>query len=102
MGCHRGFAGRARPLDAYSTNIPILANQVLVSDRDRHVIAVGTNAIGSTDLDPLLVRFSSQEYQFDWNPTATNTAGDSRVGNGSEIIQVVETRARYYLLPMRL
>ena len=93
-----GFAGRARPLDAYSTNIPILANQVLVSDRDRHVIAVGTNAIGSTDLDPLLVRFSSQEDPFDWNPTATNTAGDLRVGNGSEIIQAVETRREILLI----
>jgi len=93
-----GFTNRARPLDAYSTNIPVVANQVLVSDRDRHVIAVGTNAIGSTDLDPLLVRFSSQEDPFDWNPTATNTAGDLRVGNGSEIIQAVETRREIILI----
>ena len=39
-----------------------------MSDRDRHVIAVGTNAVGSNDLDPLLVRFSSQEDPFDWTP----------------------------------
>jgi len=93
-----GFAGRARPLDAYSTNIPVVANQVLVSDRDRHVIAVGTNAIGETDLDPLLVRFSSQEDPFDWNPTSANTAGDLRVGNGSEIVQAVETRREIILI----
>jgi hypothetical protein len=93
-----GFTNRARPLDAYSTNIPVVANQVLVSDRDRHVIAVGTNAIGSTDLDPLLVRFSSQEDPFDWNPTSSNTAGDLRVGNGSEIIQAVETRREIILI----
>lgn len=93
-----GLNKRARPLASYSTNIPALANQVLVSDRDRHVIAVGTNAIGSTTLDPLLVRFSSQEDPFDWNPTATNTAGDLRVGNGSEIVQAIETRREILLI----
>ena len=93
-----GLASRARPLVAYGTNIPTVANQVLVSDRDRHVIAIGTNAIGSTTLDPLLIRFSSQEDPFDWNPTATNTAGDLRVGNGSEIVQAVETRREILLI----
>ena len=93
-----GFTERARDISFYSTSAPIAANQVLVSDRDRHVIAVGTNAIGSTDLDPLLVRFSSQENPFDWTPTATNTAGDLRIGNGSEIVQAVETRREVLLI----
>ena len=94
----QGLSVRAKSIQFFSSSAPTVANQVLVSDRDRHVIAVGTNAIGSTTLDPLLVRFSSQESPFDWTPTATNTAGDLRIGNGSEIVQAVETRREILLI----
>lgn len=94
----QGLSVRAKSIQFFSSSAPTVANQVLVSDRDRHVIAVGTNAIGSTTLDPLLVRFSSQEDPFDWNPTATNTAGDLRIGNGSEIVQAVETRREILII----
>jgi hypothetical protein len=72
---------------------PTIAKQILVSDTDRHVIVFGCDpldAIGTQD--PLLIRFSSQESITDWTPTPTNTAGDLRVGAGSEIICAVETR----------
>jgi hypothetical protein len=72
---------------------PTIAKQILVSDTDRHVIVFGCDpldAIGTQD--PLLIRFSSQESLTDWTPTPTNTAGDLRVGAGSEIICAVETR----------
>jgi hypothetical protein len=72
---------------------PTIAKQILVSDRDRHVIVFGcdpVDAIGTQD--PLLIRFSSQESVTEWLPTPTNTAGDLRVGSGSEIICAVETR----------
>ena len=42
--------------------------------------------------DPLLIRFSSQENPVDWFPTATNTAGDLRLGAGSTFVQAVETK----------
>ena len=71
---------------------PTIALQVLVSDRDRHVIAFGANQGGTTDADPLSVRFSSQEDPFTWSPTATNTAGDLRFGSGSQVVAVVETK----------
>ena len=71
---------------------PTLAAQVLVSDRDRHVIAFGANQGGSTALDPLSVRFSSQEDPFTWTATATNTAGDLRLGSGSAIVKAIETK----------
>ena len=74
------------------------AREVFVSDRDRHVIVFGTTPLNSTDLDPLLIRFSDQENPFDWTPTATNTAGDLRVGSGSEIVQAVETRREIIVL----
>ena len=72
---------------------PTIAKKGLVSDRDRHVIAFGCDPqdnIGTQD--PLLIRFSDQESITDWAATATNTAGDLRLGSGSEIITAVETR----------
>jgi len=72
---------------------PTIAKQVLVSDRDRHVIVFGCdpeNAIGTQD--PLLIRFSDQENPLVWQSLATNTAGDLRLGSGSEIVTAVETR----------
>ena len=75
-----------------ASNTPTVAKQILVSDQDRHVIAFGTNTIGTTIQDPLLIRFSSQESLLNWTPTATNTAGDLRLGGGSEFVQAVETK----------
>lgn len=77
---------------AGSIDAPVVANRVIVSDVDRHVIAFGTNPLGSTQQDPLLIRFSDQENALDWRPTTTNTAGDLLVGSGSRIVTAVETR----------
>ena len=71
---------------------PITAKQIMVSDVDRHVIAFGTNPVGSSIQDPLLIRFSDQESLTDWNPKATNTAGDLRIGSGSEFVRAIETK----------
>ena len=81
-------------------SVPTVAKQVLVSDRDRHVIAFGADGLNSsasaTDgdgiQDPLLIRFSDQENPTEWYPTATNTAGDLRLGAGSTFMQAVETK----------
>ncbi len=75
-----------------ASNVPTVALQVLVSDIDQHVIAFGSNPIGSSNIDPLLIRFSDQENAADWTPTATNTAGGVRINSGSEIIGAVQTR----------
>ena len=81
-------------------SVPTKAKQVLVSDRDRHVIAFGSDGLNSsasaTDgdgiQDPLLIRFSDQENPTEWYPTTTNTAGDLRLGAGSTFMQAVETK----------
>jgi len=100
-----GTSSRAVELSATSTfsgekSVPTIAKQVLVSDVDRHVIAFGCDAVNSSSSaaqgngvqDPLLIRFSSQENPVDWFPTATNTAGDLRLGAGSTFVQAVETK----------
>jgi|DEB0MinimDraft_3_1074331.scaffolds.fasta_scaffold07629_4 hypothetical protein len=78
---------------AGANTAPTIAKKVLVSDRDRHVIAFGCDSqldIGTQD--PLLIRFSDQGSITDWAATATNTAGDLRLGSGSEIVTAIETR----------
>ena len=85
---------------AGATSAPQVAKQVLVSDADRHVIAFGCDAIGSSSSDPqgngvqdpLLIRFSSQENAVDWYPSDSNTAGDLIIGSGSSFVQAVETK----------
>ena len=74
-------------------NTPTIARKVLISDRDRHVIAFGADpAFGIGTQDPLLIRFSDQEDALTWTPSATNTAGDLRLSSGSKIVTAVETR----------
>lgn len=76
-----------------AVSAPTVAKQVLVSDRDRHVIVFGCDPEDNEGTqDPLLIRFSDQETVTTWNSTATNTAGSLRLGSGSEIISAVETR----------
>jgi len=100
-----GLSNRAIELSATSTyqgetSVPTIAKQVLVSDQDRHVIVFGCDGLGANSSatqgngiqDPLLIRFSSQENPVDFFPTATNTAGDLRLGGGSTFVQAVETK----------
>lgn len=91
----QGLAARGRllaDLPGAQASVPTLAKQVLVSDRDRHVIAFGANQGGTTAADPMLVRFSDQENPLVWTPTATNTAGDLRLGAGSRIVRALQTK----------
>lgn len=86
-------------VDASARSVPTIAKQVLVSDNDRHVIAFGCDGLGSASdtqgngtQDPLLIRFSDQENALVWYPTATNTAGDLILGQGSTFVTAVETK----------
>ena len=80
------------------SSVPVVCNQILVSERDRHVIAFGANPefdqYGNATLvqDPLSIRFSSQESVTDWATTPTNTAGGLRIGTGSFIVGAVQTK----------
>tara|TARA_R110000823_G_scaffold261850_1_gene382562 strand:- start:505 stop:2373 length:1869 start_codon:yes stop_codon:yes gene_type:complete len=76
---------------AGASDVPTVARKVLVSEVDRHVLCFGANPIGETAQDPLLIRWSSQESLTDWTPSATNTAGDIRLSQGSEIVTAIRT-----------
>jgi len=76
---------------AGASDVPTVARKLLVSETDRHILAFGANTIGTSEQDPLLIRFSSQESSVDWTPTSTNTAGDIRLSQGSEIVTAVRT-----------
>lgn len=86
-------------LSGTKRSVPTICKQIMVSDRDRHVLAFGSDGLGSsTDTqgngvqDPLLIRFSSQESPIDWFPTSSNTAGDLRLGSGSTFVKAIETK----------
>ena len=91
-----GLSARAVELSNLSgadATTPTIAKQVLVSDRDRHIIAFGCDPENSIGVqDPLLIRFSAQESPTTWQSLPNNTAGDLRIGSGSGIIAAVETR----------
>jgi hypothetical protein len=82
--------------EGYDPNaVPVQVMQLLVSQQDRHLIAVGAVPFGSTsiaDFDPMLIRWADQDTPGDWTPTQTNTAGDLRVSRGSRIVRALPTR----------
>ena len=90
-----GLGARAVSLESLpAANLtPTVAKQILVSDRDRHILVFGCDTEENPGVqDPLAIRFSSQESLTDWQSTATNTAGELRLGSGSEIVRALETR----------
>jgi len=96
-----GLGTRAVNITTLSSlpKIPTVAKQVLVSDRDRHVIAFGCDPESTPGVqDPLTIRFSSQESITDWEASATNTAGELRLGSGSEIVTAIETRQQILVM----
>jgi hypothetical protein len=90
-----GVASRAVALSslAGANMTPTIVKQVIVSERDRHTIVFGCDPETDPGVqDPLVIRFSSQESLTDWETRADNTAGELRLGSGSEIIGAVQTK----------
>ena len=76
------------------SSVPTLAMQILVSQNDKHLLAFGAQPFGglSTDFDPLLIRWATQDQPNVWNPLPTNTAGFIRISRGSQIVRALPTR----------
>ncbi len=79
---------------------PTASVMTIVSDRDRHLIALGTETtIGTTSSqDPMFIRFSNQEDFNTWAPTATNTAGTFRLDTGNYIVGAVQGKDYIFIL----
>jgi hypothetical protein len=75
-----------------ASGVPTKNRTIAISFPDRHLIVGGTTLIGTTDLDPMLVRFSDQEDFTNFTPTATNTSGDQRLEVGTRIISIVPSK----------
>ena len=67
---------------------PTRSVMTMVSDRDRHLIILGTETtIGSSvTQDKMFIRFSDQESLTDYTATSTNTAGSFRIDSGTKIV----------------
>ena len=70
----------------------------IVSERDRHLIILGTETtIGSPSTqDKMFIRFSDQENISDYAPTSVNTAGTFRLDSGVKIVGAA--KAKDYIL----
>jgi len=73
-------------------DVPVVQNNLFVSDINRFVFAFGCNDYGSSTLDPMLIRWSDQENIYEWTPNATNQSGSIRLSHGSQIVSVTQTR----------
>ena len=80
-----------------ASQIPTKVGLILVSTPDRHLVVFGSNPQGSTDYDRMTVRFSSQESLSTWTPQLINTAGEQRLGTGTNIEAVKKGRGQIYL-----
>jgi hypothetical protein len=71
-----------------NTNMPSRSVMSIVSDRDRHLIHLGTETtIGSpSKQDKMFIRFSDQEDYDVYAPTSVNTAGTFQLDDGTQII----------------
>jgi hypothetical protein len=95
-----GTSTRAVALTALSgANLaPTKALQVMVSEKDRHVICLGADPLNAAEtartesVDPLFVCWSDQENAAEWEPKASNTAGSLTLSSGSEIVGALSSR----------
>ena len=79
-------------------DVPVVQNNLTVSDTSRFIITFGCNDYGESELDPMLIRWSAQDDPYNWTPDATNQAGFVRISHGSEIVAVVQTRQEVFVL----
>jgi hypothetical protein len=73
-------------------DIPVVQNNLTVSDSSRFIIAFGCNDYGQSTIDPMLIRWSGQNDPYNWTPDPTNQAGFTRLSHGSQIVTTVQTR----------
>jgi hypothetical protein len=75
-----------------ASNVPLSQIFFLVSDASRFVICFGTNDIGSSTVDPMLVRWSDQEDPAMWTPSITSQSGSVPLSHGSTIVAAIQSK----------
>ena len=88
------FTTRAKLLSSVTgaSDVPAKVMQLLTSQGDKHLLAFGATAYGSSTFDPLLIRWSNQDDPANWTPAPTNSAGFIKVSRGSRIVRAIPTR----------
>ena len=87
-----GVSTRAVELSGISgaNKVPTKALQVITSETDRHLIVLGADPLSGGSrtgaIDPMLIAFSDQENELEFEPLNTNSAGSLRLSSGSTII----------------
>ena len=79
-------------------DVPLFQNYLQVSDASNFVLVFGTNALGTSTIDPMLIRWSDQQNPLVWYPDVTNQAGDVRLSHGSQIVTAIQTRQEIVVL----
>jgi len=93
-------AGRAVLVSglAGATSVPTTTSVSIISFPDRHLLSLGADPISSSgNIDPMQVRWSTQEDFTIWQPTATNTAGDQRLEVGTKIVGAVSAKDETFI-----
>jgi hypothetical protein len=82
------------------SNAPTASVMSLVSDRDRHLVMLGTETtIGTLSTqDKMFIRFSDQENISSYTPTSVNTAGTFRLDSGTKIVGAVKGKDYTFIL----
>ena len=75
-----------------ASDVPTKVNITYVSDISRFVFCFGCTDLGSSTIDPMLIRWSDQESVVDWTPLPTNQSGSLRLSQGSQIVSVIQSR----------
>tara|TARA_B100000123_G_scaffold272570_1_gene255988 strand:- start:5375 stop:7522 length:2148 start_codon:yes stop_codon:yes gene_type:complete len=82
------------------SNAPTASVMSIVSERDRHLIILGTETtIGNTSTqDKMFIRFSDQEDITDYTPTSINTSGTFRIDSGTKIVGAIRGKDYIFIL----
>lgn len=73
-------------------NAPSQAEFILVSQRDRHLLAFGCTEFGGSTVSLMTIRWCSQEDILDWDDASTTgTAGSLPLSHGSRLISAIQT-----------
>ena len=88
---------RATKVSGATNSTPTTVSNIIISPNDRHLIALGSNAFGTTasptgTYDPMTVRWSNQEDYTNWVPSVSSTSGETVLTDGTEITGGVRSK----------